>query len=237
MHGLGEKTKTMSLQLKHVSKRVGADVHIHETSLDLEEGSFNTLLGPTLSGKTTLMHIMAGLDRPTTGEVWFGGKNVTGVPVQKRNVSMVYQQFINYPNLSVYENIASPLRVARMAQREIDERVGQGGRAPATDADADAPAWRTLRRPAAAHRDSARVGQGFRPHPARRATRQSRLQAARGAARRAAAFLRRAALHRRLCHHRADGGAAVRRQYRHAQPRHGDSVRPDAADLSPSRAI
>ncbi len=123
MHGLG--TQAMSLELKNVTKRVGADVHIHETSLVLEAGSFNTLLGPTLAGKTTLMQIMAGLDRPTSGEIWFRGKNVTGVPVQKRNVSMVYQQFINYPNFTVYENIASPLRVAGFDRGEIERRVVQ----------------------------------------------------------------------------------------------------------------
>ena len=76
---------------------------------------FNILLGTTLAGKTTLMRLMAGLERPTAGEIWFGGQNVTGVAVQKRRVSMVYQQFINYPNLTVFENIASPLRVARHA--------------------------------------------------------------------------------------------------------------------------
>jgi len=113
----------MSLELNKVTKRVGAEVHIHETSLILEEGSFNTLLGPTLSGKTTMMQLMAGLDRPTSGEIRFRGQDVTGVPVQKRNISMVYQQFINYPNFNVYDNIASPLRVAGMTGREIDERV------------------------------------------------------------------------------------------------------------------
>lgn len=113
----------MSLELRNVTKRVGADVHIHATSLVLEDGSFNTLLGPTLAGKTTLMQLMAGLERPTSGEIWFRGKNVTGVPVQKRNVSMVYQQFINYPNFTVYENIASPLRVAGVPERELDKRV------------------------------------------------------------------------------------------------------------------
>ena len=55
--------------------------------------------------------------------MWFRGQNVTGVPVQKRNVSMVYQQFINYPNFTVYENIASPLRVAGLPESEIDARV------------------------------------------------------------------------------------------------------------------
>lgn len=115
----------MSLELKRVTKRVGAEVHIHETSLVLEDRTFNTLLGPTLSGKTTLMQLMAGLNRPTSGEIWFRGQNVTGVPVQKRNASMVYQQFINYPNFNVYENIASPLRVAGVAAREIEKRVGE----------------------------------------------------------------------------------------------------------------
>jgi glycerol transport system ATP-binding protein len=69
------------------------------------------------------MQLMAGLDRPTAGEVWLDGRNVTGVPVRKRNVSMVYQQFINYPNLTVFENIASPLRVARLPRAAIHDRV------------------------------------------------------------------------------------------------------------------
>jgi glycerol transport system ATP-binding protein len=111
------------LVLKNVVKRVGAETHIHETSVQLAEEGFNILLGTTLAGKTTLMQLMAGIEQPTSGEIWFGGRNVTGVPVQKRNVSMVYQQFINYPNFTVFENIASPLRVARMTQREIDGRV------------------------------------------------------------------------------------------------------------------
>jgi glycerol transport system ATP-binding protein len=113
----------MPLELKNVVKRVGMDTHIHETSLTLVGGGFNILLGPTLSGKTTLMLLMAGLEQPTSGEVWFDGRNVTGMPVQQRNASMVYQQFINYPNLTVFENIASPLRVARTAKSEIKERV------------------------------------------------------------------------------------------------------------------
>ena len=114
----------MALELKNVGKKVGADVHIYPTDLTLEAGSFNILLGTTLAGKTTLMQIMAGLEKPTSGEIWFNGKNVTGVAVQKRNVSMVYQQFINYPNMSVFENIASPLRVARLPDKEVNDRVG-----------------------------------------------------------------------------------------------------------------
>jgi glycerol transport system ATP-binding protein len=114
----------VTLELRNVVKRVGAETHIHETSLTLSRG-FNTLLGTTLAGKTTLMELMAGLERPTAGEIWFNGRNVTGVPVRKRNVAMVYQQFINYPNLTVFENIASPLRIAGLRRRQIEDRVHQ----------------------------------------------------------------------------------------------------------------
>jgi glycerol transport system ATP-binding protein len=113
------------LALKNVVRRVGAQIHVHETSLELQPGGFNVLLGTTLAGKTTLMQLMAGLVPPTSGRIWFGGRDVTGVPVQKRNVSMVFQQFINYPNLSVFENIASPLRVARVPDSDVRDRVGR----------------------------------------------------------------------------------------------------------------
>jgi glycerol transport system ATP-binding protein len=113
------------LELRNVSKVVGAVTHINDVSLTLQHGSLNVLLGPTLSGKTSLMRLMAGLDRPTTGSVWFDGKDVSGVPVQKRNVAMVYQQFINYPAMTVYENIASPLRVAGVDKARIDREVRQ----------------------------------------------------------------------------------------------------------------
>ncbi|PLP58580.1 ABC transporter ATP-binding protein [Mesorhizobium loti] len=113
------------LELRNVSKVVGAATHIDDVSLTLQHGSLNVLLGPTLSGKTSLMRLMAGLDRPTSGSVWFDGKDVTGVPVQKRNVAMVYQQFINYPAMTVYDNIASPLRVAGIEQARIDREVRQ----------------------------------------------------------------------------------------------------------------
>jgi glycerol transport system ATP-binding protein len=113
----------MSIELRNVTKRRGSEVHIYETDLVLSDDGFNILLGTTLAGKTTLMQLMAGLERPTTGEIWFRGKNVTGIPVQQRNVSMVYQQFINYPNFNVFENIASPLRVAGLAEGEIRKRV------------------------------------------------------------------------------------------------------------------
>lgn len=115
----------MSLALRNVSLRIGADTHIHEVSLELAPRGFNILLGTTLSGKTTLMRLMAGLLKPTRGEILFNGKDVTNVPVRARRVAMVYQQFINYGHLSVFENIASPLRVAGMGAADIKTRVAR----------------------------------------------------------------------------------------------------------------
>jgi glycerol transport system ATP-binding protein len=111
------------LELEGVSKQLGRETHIADVSLSLERGSLNVLLGPTLSGKTSLMRLMAGLDRPTDGRVLMDGKDVTGFSVRDRDVAMVYQQFINYPSLTVYENIASPMRIAKVAKKQLDTKV------------------------------------------------------------------------------------------------------------------
>ena len=113
----------MSLEFYELSKQVYGEVHIAHTDLSLNPGVFNILLGPTLSGKTSLMRLMAGLDQPSTGSVWFKGQNVTGIPVQRRNLAMVYQQFINFPNMSVFENIASPLRIQKLSESQLRSRV------------------------------------------------------------------------------------------------------------------
>ena len=115
----------MTLELRDTALTVGAEVHIHPTTLALAPQGFNTLLGETLAGKTTLLRLMAGLVKPSAGSVWFGGRDVTGVPVQRRHVSMVYQQFINYPNFSVFDNIASPLRVSGAPAADLKARVGR----------------------------------------------------------------------------------------------------------------
>lgn len=111
------------LEMLAVDKRVGRDMHIENVSLAFERGSINVLLGPTLSGKTTLMRLMAGLDKPTAGDIRMDGKSVVGTSVRRRNVAMVYQQFINYPGLTVYENIASPMRLAKVGTDELDRKV------------------------------------------------------------------------------------------------------------------
>ena len=113
----------MSVTLDHVSRSVDGVAMISDVSLTLERGTLSVLLGPTLAGKTSIMRLLAGLDKPTTGRVLVDGKDVTGFDVRKRSVAMVYQQFINYPSFTVYENIASPLRVQGKPKAEIESRV------------------------------------------------------------------------------------------------------------------
>ena len=113
----------MSLVLQGVSKVVNGQTHIHPTDLELQSGTMNVLLGPTSAGKTSLMRLMAGLDVPNTGKVIWNGEDVTGMRVQDRGVAMVYQQFINYPSMTVYNNIASPMRLLGKSKDEIDSAV------------------------------------------------------------------------------------------------------------------
>jgi glycerol transport system ATP-binding protein len=115
----------MSLILKDLDYVVDGETYLSNINLKLEPGSFNVLLGRTLAGKTSLMRLMAGLDKPTSGSIYMDGQNVTNIAVQQRNISMVYQQFINYPNLTVRENIASPLIIAKTKASEITKRVNE----------------------------------------------------------------------------------------------------------------
>src|SRR6266702_2886833 len=118
----------MSVTLDHVTRTVDGIPTIRDVSLTLERGTLSVLLGPTLSGKTSIMRLLAGLDKPATGRVLVDNKDVTGFDVRQRSVAMVYQQFINYPSLSVYENIASPLRVQGKPRTEIERRVAEAAK-------------------------------------------------------------------------------------------------------------
>ena len=111
----------MQLTLDAVTHQVGAATWLHELSLAPQPGAVTVLLGATQAGKTTLMRVMAGLDAPTRGRVLVDGADVTGRPVRERNVAMVYQQFINYPSMTVADNIASPLKLR--GEQGIAQRV------------------------------------------------------------------------------------------------------------------
>ena len=118
----------MTVALEHVTRSIDGIPTIRDVSLTLERGTLSVLLGPTLAGKTSIMRLLAGLDRPNTGRVLVDGKDVTGFDVRQRSVAMVYQQFINYPSLTVYENIASPLRVQGKPHAEIELRVQEAAK-------------------------------------------------------------------------------------------------------------
>src|SRR2546429_9962241 len=118
----------MSVTLDHVTRTIDGIPAIRDVSMTLERGTLSVLLGPTLSGKTSIMRLLAGLDKPTTGRVLVDDKDVLGCDVRQRSVAMVYQQFINYPSLTVYENIASPLRVQGKPRAEIEKRVGEAAK-------------------------------------------------------------------------------------------------------------
>lgn len=113
----------MPLSLSNIDKTVGGEIHLKEIALDFDEGSRNVILGRTLAGKTSLLRILAGLDRPSRGKLLLNGKDITGISVRKRSVAMVYQQFINYPSMTIFDNIASPLKLSGMERSEIERRV------------------------------------------------------------------------------------------------------------------
>jgi glycerol transport system ATP-binding protein len=118
----------MGFSITNVDKRVDNEIHLQGINLELQSGSQNIILGRTLAGKTTLLRIMAGLDRPTTGQILENGLDVTGITVRKRSVAMVYQQFVNYPSLSIRDNIASALKIAGKPGEEIAGRVQEAAR-------------------------------------------------------------------------------------------------------------
>ena len=113
----------MELMLERIEKQVGAQTHLYPLDLTLVPRAVTVLLGATQAGKTSLMRLMAGLDAPSKGRVVADGKDVTGLPVRERNVSMVYQQFINYPSMTVADNIASPLKLR--GEKGIAQRVNE----------------------------------------------------------------------------------------------------------------
>ncbi|WP_233261650.1 ABC transporter ATP-binding protein [Vitiosangium sp. GDMCC 1.1324] len=112
------------IELDGITRLVNGETHLADINLKLEPGSFSVLLGRTRAGKTSLLRLMAGLDKPTSGTLRANGADVTHLDVRRRDVAMVYQQFVNYPSLTVYENIASPLRLAgKLGKQELDRRV------------------------------------------------------------------------------------------------------------------
>ena len=113
----------MNLIGENLSYKPDEQFHLNEVSFNFRKGNLYTILGRTLSGKTTLLKTIAGLLTPDTGVIKFEDKDFLKVPVWERNVAMVYQQFINYPHLNVFENVAFPLKQRKVAKQEIKDVV------------------------------------------------------------------------------------------------------------------
>ena len=111
------------IKLDRISKTFMKKKALDNVSMEIEEGSFVCLLGPTGSGKTTLLKIIAGVETPTSGAVYFGPTNVTMLPPNKRSVSMVFENFALYPNMSVFKNIASPLYAKKLPKKDVEKKV------------------------------------------------------------------------------------------------------------------
>ena len=113
------------LTLTDITKTFGTTTVVRDFNLDVEAGEFISFLGPSGCGKTTVLRMIAGFEKPTSGTIKVGGTDVTALPASRRKIGMVFQAYALFPNMSVRENVAFGLRIAGMSGREITSRVGE----------------------------------------------------------------------------------------------------------------
>jgi putative spermidine/putrescine transport system ATP-binding protein len=113
------------LRFEGVAKHYGPVVALNAVDLTVRKGEFLTLLGPSGSGKTTLLNVIAGTVAPTTGRLWLGSRDVTDLPSSERRLGMVFQNYALFPHMTIFENVAFPLRVRKLPQAEIARRVAE----------------------------------------------------------------------------------------------------------------
>lgn len=111
------------IRLNHVQKRWGSFVGVEDFHLTIPDREFLVLLGPSGCGKTTTMRMIAGLEEPSSGEIWIGDRMVNALDPKDRDVAMVFQSYGLYPNMNVYENIRFPLKVRKVPEVEHEARV------------------------------------------------------------------------------------------------------------------
>ncbi len=130
-----------ALTLERLVKRFGSVLAVDRVSLEIPSGGFVTLLGPSGSGKTTTLNLIAGFLQPDAGEIFFDGRPISRTPTHRRDLGMVFQHYALFPHMSVFQNVAFPLRMrARLSKAELTRRVeatlalvqlsGLGGRYP-----------------------------------------------------------------------------------------------------------
>ncbi|WP_019784640.1 ABC transporter ATP-binding protein, partial [Streptococcus sobrinus] len=98
---------------------------LKDINFELEQGKFYTLLGASGSGKSTILNIIAGLLDASSGDVYLDGKRINDIPINKRDVHTVFQNYALFPHMSVFDNVAFPLKLKKVAKSEIEQRVGQ----------------------------------------------------------------------------------------------------------------
>src|SRR5260370_33800328 len=118
-------TQKTLLGIRNVAKHFGKNIVLRNISLDIAEGEFLTILGESGSGKTTLLRIIAGFETATSGEVWMGAERLDQQPPYRRRVNTVLQNYAIFPHLTVEQNVAYGLRVARRPDAEIEQRVAE----------------------------------------------------------------------------------------------------------------
>ncbi len=111
------------VELKNVTKIFGKTVAVKNVSFIAEDGEFVVIVGPSGCGKSTILRLIAGLEKPTEGEIYIDGKIVNDVPPKERDIAMVFQDYALYPHMTVYENLAFPLRLRKYPKDEIDKKV------------------------------------------------------------------------------------------------------------------
>ena len=118
-----------TVRVQHVTRRFpGGAAALRDVSFDIRDKEVVTVLGPSGCGKSTLLRIIAGLDEPSEGRIWIGGRQVNGVPARARDVAMVFQSYALYPHMSCYENLALNLMLKKTPRDEIEHRVRQTAR-------------------------------------------------------------------------------------------------------------
>jgi putative spermidine/putrescine transport system ATP-binding protein len=111
------------VRFSNVSKHYGSVKAVDDLSLSVRSGEFTTILGPSGSGKTTMLSLIAGITAPTNGHIALGDRDITNVPASQRNIGLVFQSYALFPHMSIFDNVAFPLRVRRLSSEEVEARV------------------------------------------------------------------------------------------------------------------
>ena len=96
---------------------------VKDLNLDIAEGEFITMLGPSGSGKTTCLMMLAGFETPTNGEIYLDSNPISNIPPHKRGIGMVFQNYALFPHMTVYENLAFPLRVRKIKKKKLTQKL------------------------------------------------------------------------------------------------------------------